>query len=350
MGVRCKYASSILLCSEDCSSILGLGEEEEEQEFRGEVQKPDLCQSPRERSDFYGRILMDFTVQSDDCFASLIEKEAQNLPRGDYAERLLRGQLDVSLRSDAIDWMRKVHSHYNFGPLTVYLSVNYLDRFLSSYEISHGKAWMIQLLSVACLSLAAKVEETIAYLPMDLQVGEAKYVFEAKSIQRMELLVLRTLNWRLQVATPFSFIDYFLYKFSLGNSPDNLLMSSSVDLILSTIRGIDFLGFKPSEIAAAVALSALNVTQVLDTDNALACCIHVDKERVLRCHEVIQEMTLMKKKAHKQTSPSVSAVSKSPNGILDAACMSSETDGATVGSHAYWHASSPAAKKRKLNR
>ena len=31
--------------------------------------------------------------------------------------------------------VEQVQSHYNFGPLCAYLSVNYLDRFLSAYEL-----------------------------------------------------------------------------------------------------------------------------------------------------------------------------------------------------------------------
>lgn len=38
--------------------------------------------------------------------------------------------------------------------------------------LQQGKAWMIQLLSVACLSLAAKMEETEVPLSLDLQVEE----------------------------------------------------------------------------------------------------------------------------------------------------------------------------------
>ena len=38
--------------------------------------------------------------------------------------------------------------------------------------LQKGKAWMIQLLSVACLSLAAKMEETEVPLLLDLQVME----------------------------------------------------------------------------------------------------------------------------------------------------------------------------------
>ena len=75
------------------------------------------------------------------------------------------------------------------------------------------------------------------FFVVDKQVGGADHVFEARTIHRMELLVLGTLKWRMQALTPFSFIGYFLYKFSDGNLPDSSLTSSSVDLILGTVRG-----------------------------------------------------------------------------------------------------------------
>jgi hypothetical protein len=50
------------------------------------------------------------------------------------------------------------------------------------------------------------------------QVGDVCYVFEAKTVHRMELLVLTTLNWRMKAITPFSYMDYFLNKLNGGNT------------------------------------------------------------------------------------------------------------------------------------
>lgn len=68
-------------------------------------------------------------------------------------------------------------------------------------------------------------------------MGESKYIFEAKTIQRMELLVLSTLRWRMQAITPFSFIDHFLYKINDDQSPIGASILQSIQLILSTVRG-----------------------------------------------------------------------------------------------------------------
>lgn len=69
------------------------------------------------------------------------------------------------------------------------------------------------------------------------QVGDAKFVFEARTIQRMELLVLSTLRWRMQAVTPFSFLDYFLYKINGDQFPLGTSILRSIQLILGTIKG-----------------------------------------------------------------------------------------------------------------
>jgi len=73
-------------------------------------------------------------------------------------------------RREAVEWMLKVNAHYGFSALTATLAVNYLDRFLLSFHFQKEKPWMIQLVAVTCISLAAKVEETQVPLLLDLQV------------------------------------------------------------------------------------------------------------------------------------------------------------------------------------
>ncbi|MCD9646735.1 Cyclin-D2-1 [Datura stramonium] len=281
-------------------------------------------------------------LQSEECLSLMIDKECEHMPARDYFERLTNGDLDIAARDEILEWIAKVHSHFSFGPMCTYLCVNYLDRFLSSYDFPKGKAWMMQLLGVASLSLAAKMEETEIPLSLDLQVaGDAKFVFEARTIQRMELLVLSTLNWRMNAITPFSFIDYFLKKI---NGDQIASINQSVQLILSTSKGIHFLKFKPSEIAAAVAITVVAVkSETVSSEKAISALVqHVQKDKVMRCVELIQELSDF------ITSPSAS-VSQSPIGVLDAACLSYRSDDSGVGSCANSSHSSPVAKRRKLN-
>lgn len=338
---------SSLFCSEDNNSIMGFDDDHHETDVDdGETKyQHGHHQSQSLLVDF----LVDFPVQTDECLGLMIENESQHMPRDDYMMRLQSGVLDSSLRRAAIDWIWKVHAYYRFGPLSAYLSVNYLDRFLSACELSQGKPWMMQLLSVACLSLAAKMEETEVPLSLDLQVGESKFVFESRTILRMELLVLSTLNWRMQAVTPFSFIDHFLQKINDDKPPPKSSLLRSVELVLGTIRGVDFLEFRPSEVAAAVAISVSVEAQTVDFNMALSSCIHVEKGRVIKCYELIQEMIMVSSGPVKGAHGSVISVPQSPIGVLDASCLTYKSDDTTVGSCASSH-STPAAKRRKLNR
>ncbi|RZC55321.1 hypothetical protein C5167_014175, partial [Papaver somniferum] len=67
--------------------------------------------------------------------AMLFERENMHLPRQDYLMRLQNGDLDPTHRRDSIDWIAKVVDYYDFGPLTAYLSANYLDRFASVNQL-----------------------------------------------------------------------------------------------------------------------------------------------------------------------------------------------------------------------
>ncbi|KAK8517405.1 hypothetical protein V6N13_127585 [Hibiscus sabdariffa] len=292
-----------------------------------------------------------FAMQSDDRIKEMVEKEVEHLPEDDYLKRLRTGDSDLSVRREALDWIWKASAYYGFGPLSLCLSTNYLDRFLSVYDLPRGKTWAVQLLAVACLSIAAKMEETKVPLSVDLQVGEPKFVFEAKTICRMEVLVLNTLKWKMQAITPCSFIDYFLSKICNDQCPSSSLMSRSLQLIINTIKGIDFLEFRPSEIAAAVAISGSGDMQTVAIDKAISSFTSVQKGRVLKCVELMKEMSFINGAAAVATqhsSASSSTVPQSPIGVLDAAAsLSYKSDEITVGSYANSSHSSPGIKRRK---
>ncbi|KAF7085958.1 hypothetical protein CFC21_089318 [Triticum aestivum] len=312
-------AASVLLCAEDNAAILGLDDDEEDCSWAAAAATP-----PRIAADAAAAaegFLVDHPVQSDECVAALVETEKEHMPADGYPQMLLRrpGALDLAaVRRDAIDWIWKVIEHFNFAPLTAVLSVNYLDRFLSVYP---------------------------------LPVVEANSAFEGKTIKRMELLVLSTLKWRMQAVTACSFIDYFLRKFNDHDAPSMLAFSRSTDLILSTAKGADFLVFRPSEIAASVALAAFGERNTSVVERATTTCKYINKERVLRCYELIQDKIAMGTIVLKSAGSSMFSVPQSPIGVLDAAaCLSQQSDDTAVGSPATCYQASSASKRRRIGR
>ncbi|KAJ0986713.1 hypothetical protein J5N97_005069 [Dioscorea zingiberensis] len=199
---------------------------------------------------------VEFPEDSNESIAEFIEGEASYSPAIDYPARFRSSSLDSLARENSVSWILKVQAYYHFQPLTAYLAVNYMDRFLSCHTLPQVNGWPLQLLTVACLSLAAKMEETVVPSLVDLQVEDAKFVFEPRTIRRMELLVLTALKWRLRSVTPFTFIDFFAYKVDPTGLYTRYLVSHATQIILSTIIDIDFLNHCPSSMAAAAIICA----------------------------------------------------------------------------------------------
>lgn len=110
----------------------------------------------------------------DDEVVCLLSKEREAfLGRSDLNSN---GSLMVA-GTEAIEWMLRVIAHYGFTFMTTLLAVNYFDRFKSSLCLHRENPWMSQSAAVACLSLAAKVEETQVPLLLDLQIRFYIYYF-----------------------------------------------------------------------------------------------------------------------------------------------------------------------------
>ncbi|XP_054810643.1 cyclin-D1-1-like isoform X2 [Prosopis cineraria] len=175
---------------------------------------------------------------SDDgsCALTLLDSELDLIQERHQSLALLHGKAWLrTAREEAIKWMLKVQGYYSFTPETACLSVNYLDRFLLSHSLPQDEAWPLQLAAVACLSIAAKMEETRVPLLLDLQMIESRFVFEPKTVQRMELLVMAALRWRLRIVTPFDFAHLFIAKAKLSCSAScHINISLVSDVIIRT--------------------------------------------------------------------------------------------------------------------
>ncbi|XP_051146440.1 cyclin-D4-1-like [Andrographis paniculata] len=265
--------------------------------------------------------------------ARMLDLEAQYMPHPDYLGLCDNRGVQMTSRQDSINSILKVHAHFQFKPVTAFLSINYFDRFLSAYTLPET-GWPFQLLSMTCLSLAAKMEELYVPCLLDLQMLETAYVFEPKTIQRMELLVLTTLKWRLRSVTPFDYLHHFLTKLPSSSSScssssksysDSSHRSLASDIILNTARVIDFLKFPPSVIAAAAVISAAGAGEDINLLDAIDG--RVDREMVRSCHQLMEEYLLDTCPSEGLKVMSIEPLAPpSPSGVLDAAtCASCDT-------------------------
>ncbi|CAL9050325.1 unnamed protein product [Musa banksii] len=178
---------------------------------------------------------------------------------------------------------------FRFGLRTAYTAVAYFDRFFAHKTIDamKGKTWALELLSVACLSLAAKMEEHSAPAVSEFRVKG--YRFSSEAAQRMELFVLSTLEWRMLTVTPFAYLNVFASKFDERGQKG--LISKAIDFIFAAMEVMNLVDFQPSTIAAAAVLAAwdarLTKRLVESKTSLLSCCGSLDAEYVFSCYSLI---------------------------------------------------------------
>ncbi|PON88117.1 Cyclin [Trema orientale] len=314
-------------------------EEEEEEEEESEIYSRN-DNNDNNPSLFPLLLLEQDLFWEDEELNSLFSREEQQKKEAHYLD--LEGESHSSssihlARREAVDWVLKVNAHYGFTALTAVLAINYLDRFLSSLSFQRDKPWMIQLVAVTCLSLAAKVEETQVPLLLDLQVKDTKYVFEAKTIQRMELLVLSTLKWKMHPVTPLSFLDHIIRRLGLRTHIHWEFLRRCERLLLSVVSDSRFIGHLPSALATTTMMRVIDNIEpcnAIEYKNQLLGVLRLSKEKVEKCYNLITELSNGYDYAYNNPLKRKNElVPSSPSGVIDAIFSSdSSNDSWSVGS------------------
>ncbi|KAG8452751.1 hypothetical protein GDO86_004514 [Hymenochirus boettgeri] len=172
----------------------------------------------------------------------LREVEVKNRPKAYY----MRKQPDITsaMRMILVDWLVEVVEEYKLRTETLYLAVNYLDRFLSCMSVLRGK---LQLVGTAAILVASKYEEI--YPP---DVDEFVYItddtYTKKQLLRMEHLLLKVLAFDLTVPTINQLLLQYLNRHSVSVKTEHFAMYLAE---LSLMEVEPFLNYVPSLTAAA---------------------------------------------------------------------------------------------------
>lgn len=179
---------------------------------------------------------------AEDIHRYLRECEVKYRPKPGY----MRKQPDITncMRVILVDWLVEVGEEYKLCSETLYLAVNYLDRFLSCMSVLRGK---LQLVGTAAILLAAKYEEV--YPP---EVDEFVYItddtYTKKQLLRMEQHLLRVLAFDMTAPTSHQ----FLMQYTLEEHVCARTLSLALYLSELSLLEVDpFVQYLPSKIAAA---------------------------------------------------------------------------------------------------
>ncbi|KAI5624857.1 cyclin-A2 isoform X1 [Silurus asotus] len=177
----------------------------------------------------------------------LREMEIKCRPKAGYMKK--QPDITNSMRAILVDWLVEVGEEYKLQNETLFLAVNYIDRFLSSMSVLRGK---LQLVGTAAMLLASKFEEI--YPP---EVAEFVYItddtYTKKQVLKMEHLVLKVLSFDLAAPTIVQFLNQYFRRQKVCNKVESLSLFLGE---LSLVDADPFLKYLPSQIAAAAFILA----------------------------------------------------------------------------------------------
>ncbi|XP_042500333.1 G2/mitotic-specific cyclin C13-1-like [Macadamia integrifolia] len=181
-----------------------------------------------------------------------MEMEAKRRPIPDYIEKVQK-DVTATMRGVLVDWLVEVAEEYKLVSDTLYLTVSYIDRFLSSHAINRQR---LQLLGISCMLIASKYEEI-----SPPHVEDFCYItdntYTKQEVVKMETDILKFLNFEMGNPT----IKTFLRKFTRAAQDDQKSPNLQLEFLgcyLGELSLLDYscIRFLPSMVAASVVFLA----------------------------------------------------------------------------------------------
>ena len=176
----------------------------------------------------------------DEIFDYMRDLETRMAPNPRYMDQ--QTEIQWSMRAVLMDWVIQVHQRFNLLPETLFLTVNYIDRFLSCKIVSLGK---LQLVGATAIFVAAKYEEvqcpTISEIIYMVDGG-----YSADELLKAERFMLSMLQFELGWPGPMS----FLRRISKADDYDLETRTLAKYFLEVTVMDERFVGCTPSFLAA----------------------------------------------------------------------------------------------------
>ncbi|KAK5657283.1 hypothetical protein OQA88_3345 [Cercophora sp. LCS_1] len=176
----------------------------------------------------------------EEIFEYMRSLEKSMMPNAHYMD--IQTEIQWSMRSVLMDWLVQVHCRFNLLPETLFLTVNYIDRFLSVKIVSLNK---LQLVGATAIFVAAKYEEINCPSVQEIvYMVDSGYTVE--EILKAERFMLSMLQFELGWPGPMS----FLRRISKADDYDLETRTLAKYFLEVTIMDERFVGCTPSYLAA----------------------------------------------------------------------------------------------------
>ncbi|KAH7132633.1 cyclin-like protein [Dendryphion nanum] len=176
----------------------------------------------------------------EEIFSYMHDLEERLKPNATYMDH--QSEIQWSMRSVLMDWLVQVHNRFTLLPETLFLAVNYVDRFLSAKVVSLGK---LQLVGATALFVAAKYEEINCPSVQEI-VYMVDGAYTADEVLKAERFMLSMLQFELGWPGPMS----FLRRISKADDYDLETRTLAKYFLEITIMDERFVGCSPSFLSA----------------------------------------------------------------------------------------------------
>ncbi|XP_058081114.1 putative cyclin-A3-1 isoform X1 [Magnolia sinica] len=222
-----------------------------------------------------------------------MEIEPKRRPLPDFIEAVQK-DVTANMRAILVDWLVEVAEEYKLISDTLYLTVSYIDRFLSLNNLNRQK---LQLLGVSCMLIASKYEEISPPHVEDFcYITDNTYTKE--EVVKMETDVLKFLNFEMGNPTIKTFTRRFLMA-AQENSKQGDLKLEFLGNYLAELSLLDYgcVRFLPSMIAASVIFITRFTIQpkMHPWNSTLQRCSGYRPSDIKECIQAIHDLQLSRK-------------------------------------------------------
>ncbi|EOY15801.1 hypothetical protein QUC31_000724 [Theobroma cacao] len=177
-----------------------------------------------------------------------MEVDPKRRPLPDYIEKVQK-DVTANMRGILVDWLVEVAEEYKLVSDTLYMTISYIDRFLSLNTLNRQR---LQLLGVSSMLIASKYEEINPPNVEDFcYITDNTYTKD--EVVKMEADILKSLKFELGNPT----IKTFLRRLTRVAQEDNKASSLQLEFLgyyLAELSLLDYgcVKFLPSMVAASV--------------------------------------------------------------------------------------------------
>ena len=177
-------------------------------------------------------------------------------------------------RTNMVNWLSFLCTKLNFADQTLFRSISIFDQYISRItpeEAINLTQETLNLITIACLSLATKLEEIncnyISFLNEKVLNSPNSQMFTNKDLTKMELIILKELKYKSIYSTPLDFIDIYIELFKNVLGANNTMMNMqlitdikilAINLIKNNLNNIMYLTNNASHFAYLCFIQALN--------------------------------------------------------------------------------------------